>query len=138
MQPPYSLLARDAERELLPACLEAGVGAIVYSPMASGLLSGAVTRERAASFPPDDWRRSDERFQEPQLSRALEVADRVRRVADRLGALPGEVAIAWTLANPTVTGAIVGFRLPRQVDDLIGAATLRLDDEDLAELDGRG
>jgi aryl-alcohol dehydrogenase-like predicted oxidoreductase len=138
MQPPYSLLQRDAEQELMPACLREDIGVIVYSPMASGMLSGSMTRERAAELPPDDWRRHDERFQEPKLSAGLDKAERVRGLATRRGVSPGEVAIAWTLANPAVTGAIVGFRLPRQVDELVGAASLGLTDPELAELDGDG
>jgi aryl-alcohol dehydrogenase-like predicted oxidoreductase len=134
LQPAYSLLARDAGRELLPACREDGIGVIVYSPMASGLLSGSFSRERAAALPEDDWRRGDERFQEPKLSRSLAVADGVARVAERLGRPPGQVAIAWTLAHPAVTGAIVGFRRPQHVDDLVGAADLALSPADVEEL----
>ncbi len=108
---------------------------IVYSPMASGLLSGSMTRARADSLPEDDWRRADEQFTEPGLTRSLRVADGVREVALRLGRHPGEIAIAWTLANPAVTGAIVGFRRAGHVDGLAGAADLLLADGDLAELD---
>ena len=108
---------------------------IVYSPMASGLLSGSMTRARAQALPEDDWRRADEQFTEPGLSRSLRVADGVREIARRLGRHPGEIAIAWTLANPAVTGAIVGFRRADHCDDLVRAADLVLSDDDLAELD---
>jgi aryl-alcohol dehydrogenase-like predicted oxidoreductase len=131
LQPPYSLLHRDVEQEILPFCEREGIGVIVYSPLASGLLSGTMTRERAASFPEDDWRADNEAFREPRLSEALELADRLATVGARHGRSAGEAAIAWTLANPAVTGAIVGFRSADQVDGLAGAADLRLDDEDL-------
>jgi len=131
LQPPYSLLARDAEQEILPFCEREGIGVIVYSPLASGLLSGTMTRERAASFPEGDWRADSEAFREPRLSEALELAERLTTVGARYGRSAGEAAIAWTLANPPVTGAIVGFRSADQVDGLAGAAELRLDDEDL-------
>jgi aryl-alcohol dehydrogenase-like predicted oxidoreductase len=135
LQPKYSLLAPEAERELLPAAAARDIGVIVYSPMASGLLSGSMTRARAEALPEDDWRRADEQFTEPGLTRSLRVADGVREVALRLGRHPGEVAIAWTLANPAVTGAIVGFRRPAHVDGLVGATDLELSDVDLAQLD---
>jgi aryl-alcohol dehydrogenase-like predicted oxidoreductase len=127
LQPSYSLLARDAERELLPRCRADGIGVVVYSPMASGLLTGTWTRERAAALPADDWRRGDPKFSDDGLERSLAVAEGVRELASGLGRSAGELAIAWTLANPAVTGAIVGFRSPRQVDALAGAAELDLD-----------
>jgi aryl-alcohol dehydrogenase-like predicted oxidoreductase len=136
LQPPFSLVARDAEGELLPFAEEEGIGVIVYSPMGSGLLSGSMTRERIEALPEDDWRRRSERFQEPQLSRNLELVDRLRRVADRHGTSPGAVAVAWTLRNPAVDGGIVGFRRADQVDPIVGAANLDLDAEDVATIDG--
>jgi aryl-alcohol dehydrogenase-like predicted oxidoreductase len=108
---------------------------IVYSPMASGLLSGAMTAERIAGMPDDDWRKHDPRFQEPELSRHLRLVERLRRVGDAHGATPGQVAIAWTLRNPAVHGAIVGMRHPDQVDATIGAATLELTDADMRDIE---
>jgi aryl-alcohol dehydrogenase-like predicted oxidoreductase len=136
LQPQYSLIVRDAELEILPFAERDGVGVIVYSPMSSGLLTGRMTRERIASLPGDDWRKDDARFREPQLSEHLATVDRVIGVADRLGVSPGAVAIAWTLRNPAVDGAIVGLRHPDQVEELLAAATLELSDENAAELEG--
>jgi aryl-alcohol dehydrogenase-like predicted oxidoreductase len=137
LQPQYSLLERDTEVDVLPHAERHAIGVIVYSPMASGLLTGAMTRERIANLPDDDWRKHDLRFTEPRLSQNLALVDRLRTVADRHGTTPGAAAIAWTLRHPAVDGAIVGFRRPDQVDPLIAAANLRLDDDDLAALDGR-
>jgi aryl-alcohol dehydrogenase-like predicted oxidoreductase len=125
LQPPYSMIRRDIEREILPYCQREGLGVIVYSPMASGLLSGAMTRERIANLPADDWRRRSSAFSEPNLTRNLSIVDELREIAKREGArTPGEVAVAWTLQNPAVTGAIVGARSPEQVDGWIGAAAV--------------
>ena len=137
LQPQYSLVARGAEDELLPFAEREGIGVIVYSPMGSGLLSGGMTRERIESLPEDDWRKDDPRFREPQLSRHLALVERLETVAERRGTTPGAVAVAWTLRNPAVTGAIVGFRRPDQVDSIIAAATLALDDDDIARIEGR-
>ena len=137
LQPPYSLLDREAEEEILPFCERNGIGVIVYSPMGSGMLTGAMTRERIANLPDDDWRKRSPGFQEPELSRRLELVARLERVAERLGVSPGAVAVAWTLRNPAVDGAIVGFRRPDQVDPILPAAELELSDEDVAEIDGR-
>lgn len=134
LQPQYSLIARSAEAELLPFAEREGIGVIVYSPMGSGLLTGKMTRERIEAMPADDWRRSDERFREPQLAGHLAAAERATRVAERLGVSTGAVAIAWTLHNPAVDGAIVGMRRPDQVDELLVAASLELDDEAMAAL----
>jgi aryl-alcohol dehydrogenase-like predicted oxidoreductase len=136
-QPPYSLIDRAVEDEILPFAERQGIGVIVYSPMGSGLLTGAMTRERIASLPEDDWRKRDARFQEPRLSQHLALVERMRAVADRHEASLGAVAIAWTLRNPAVDGAIVGFRRPDQVDPIIGAVNLELDDSDIAEIEGR-
>ena len=139
LQPPYSLVDRDVEDEILPFAEPEGIGVIVYSPMGSGLLTGAMTRERIASLPEDDWRRSSERFQEPQLSKHLALVERLKTVAERHGTTPGAVAVAWTLRNPAVDGAIVGFRRPNQVDPIVGAANLELgDDDDVAAIEGSG
>jgi aryl-alcohol dehydrogenase-like predicted oxidoreductase len=134
LQPPYSLLQRKIEPEILPFCQHEGIGVIVYSPMASGLLTGKMTRERIAQLPENDWRATDKRFQEPQLSYALRIVDRLREIGDRRGHTPGEVAIAWTLANPAVTAAIVGGRHARQVEETVRAAGLQLTREELDEI----
>jgi aryl-alcohol dehydrogenase-like predicted oxidoreductase len=136
LQPQYSLIERDAERELLPFAEREEIGVIVYSPMGSGMLTGTMTRERIAQLADDDWRKRDERFREPQLSRNLELVERLSAVADRHDTSPGAVAIAWTLRNPAVDGAIVGFRRPDQVDPLLAAASLELSDEDLNQIEG--
>jgi aryl-alcohol dehydrogenase-like predicted oxidoreductase len=135
LQPPYSLLRREAEGDLFPYTRERGIGVIVYSPLASGLLSGTMTRERFSSLPETDWRRGDERFAEPMLSRGLELSKRLNAVAARHGATASEVAVAWTLRNPAVHGAIVGFRSGAQVERTIGAGAVTLTQRDLAELD---
>jgi aryl-alcohol dehydrogenase-like predicted oxidoreductase len=135
LQPQYSLIERDIEKEILPHALRERIGVIVYSPMGSGLLTGKMTRERIESMGDDDWRARDQRFQEPQLSRNLAVVDRITAVAERHGTTPGAVAVAWTLRNPAVNGAIVGFRRPDQVDPILIAASLELNDEDAAEIE---
>ena len=127
------LIDRRIEVELLPVAEREGIGIIVYSPMASGLLSGAMTRERIAALPADDWRRHSEEFREPQLTRHLELVERLRRVAARHDTTPGAVAVAWTLRNPAVNGAIAGFRRPEQVDPIV-AADLTLDKHDIATI----
>ncbi len=136
LQPQYSLIERDIEDEVLPFAERQEIGVIVYSPMASGLLTGRMTRERVEKLGEDDWRKRDVRFREPQLSRHLGLVERLKVVAARHDTTPGAVAIAWTLGNPAVDGAIVGLRRPDQVDDLLPAATLQLSDEDTAELEG--
>ena len=137
LQPPYSLVAREVEEELLPFAEHEGVGVIVYSPMGSGLLTGSMSRERLASLPDNDWRKHDNRFREPRLSRGLAIAKRLEEVAERLDTSPGAVAVAWTLRNPAVDGAIVGFRRPEQVDPIIAAANLQLGEDDIATIEGR-
>src|SRR3954470_11397591 len=134
LQPPYSLVDRAVEDDVLPFAEREGIGVIAYSPMGSGLLSGAMTRERIAALPDDDWRKHDERFTEPALSRHLATVARLETVAERHGTTAGAVAIAWTLANPPVDGAIVGFPRPDQVDPLVAARDLVLDPDDLAEI----
>ena len=135
LQPPYSLLAREVEDEILPYVLRNHIGVIVYSPMYSGLLSGAMTRARVSQFAPDDWRRRNPNFQEPLLSRNLSLVQLLREIGDRYGRTPGEVAIAWTLHNFAVTAAIVGVRTPEQVQGVIGAADFRLDVLEAAQID---
>jgi aryl-alcohol dehydrogenase-like predicted oxidoreductase len=135
LQPPYSLISRGVEEDILPYCLREGIGVIVYSPMASGLLTGAMTRERAAKLPKDDWRRESAEFNEPLLSRNLELVEKLREIAKRHSRSPGEVAIAWTLRNPAVTAAIVGARSARQAEGVMRAAELRLSDKEVNEIE---
>jgi aryl-alcohol dehydrogenase-like predicted oxidoreductase len=135
LQPPFSLLHREIEDELLPYCLRQGIGVIVYSPMASGLLTGAMTRERAARLPQDDWRRGHPDFTEPNLSRNLQLVDRLREIAKRHNRSIGEVAIAWTLRHPAVTGAIVGARNARQAEGVMRAGDLCLSDKEVNEIE---
>jgi len=136
LQPPYSLLERAIEDEILPFCEQEGIGVVCYSPMASGLLSGAMTRERIAALPDNDWRKHDARFNEPELSRNLAIVARLQTVADRHGTTPGAIAVAWTLHHPAVHGSIVGFRRPDQVEPLLAAGTIELTDDDLATIAG--
>ena len=136
LQPPYSLISREAEEEILPFAEREGIGVIVYSPMGSGMLTGAMSRERIEGFPEDDWRRRAPPFREPELSENLALADRLRAVGERHGATAGAVAVAWTLRNPAVDAAIVGFRGPDQVDPIVAAGKLELTDEDVAEIEG--
>jgi aryl-alcohol dehydrogenase-like predicted oxidoreductase len=135
LQPPYSLVHPDVEREILPFCQIEGIGVIVYSPMASGLLTGAMSRERIAKLPNDDWRKHNPDFNEPSLSHNLALVRRLRDVGKQHGYAPGAVAVAWTLNNPAVTGAIVGARKPEQVDDVVAAANFDLTQSDLAEIE---
>ncbi len=135
LQPPYSMLAREIEEEVLPYTQANGIGVIVYSPMKSGLLSGAMTRERIAAMPADDFRRRTPHFQEPRLTRNLDLAELLRAIGQRHGRTPGEVAIAWTLRHPAVTAAIVGMRSAKQVEGVIGAAEFRLTPEEVQEIE---
>jgi aryl-alcohol dehydrogenase-like predicted oxidoreductase len=136
LQPQYSLIERDVERDILPFAQREGIGVIVYSPMGSGMLSGAMTAERIANLADDDWRKRDPRFLEPQLSRNLELVERLTQVSERHESTPGAVAVAWALQHPAVDGAIVGFRRPDQVDGLIDAAHLQLGDDDVFTIEG--
>ena len=134
LQPPYSLIKRDIEAEVLPYCQQQNVGVIVYSPMASGLLTGAMSRERAAALPENDWRSRSPEFKEPKLSENLALVDRLRRVGASQGRSPGEIAVAWTLHHPAVTGAIVGARNARQVDGIVGGAEVALSAGEIATI----
>jgi aryl-alcohol dehydrogenase-like predicted oxidoreductase len=135
LQPPYSLLFTDVETSTLPFALSHHIGVIVYSPMASGLLSGAMTRERIAGLPEDDWRKNSPNFQEPLLAKNLRLVEILRAIGQRQNATPGEVAIAWTLLNPAVTGAIVGVRSAQQVAGIAGSAEVRLNEQDVREIE---
>lgn len=134
LQPPFSLIRRDAGEREIPWCAEHDTGVIVYSPMQSGILTDRFSGERIASLAPDDWRRSAREFQPPQLERNVALRDALRPIAERHGATVSAVAVAWTLTWPAVTGAIVGARSPEQVDGWIGAASLQLSREDRAEI----
>lgn len=135
LQPPYSILRRDVEAEILPYAQQNNIGVIVYSPMQAGLLSGPMTRERIAQFAPDDWRSRNANFQEPLLTRNLRVAALLVDIGERHGRTAGEVAIAWTLRRQAVTGAIVGVRSPQQVQGIIGAAAFRLVRAEIEEIE---
>lgn len=134
LQPPYSLLARQIEGDTLSFAARNNIGVIVYSPMASGLLSGRMTRERIARLPDDDWRKHDPKFQEPMLSRNLRLAELLREIGMRHGLTAAEIAIAWTLDNPAVSGAIVGVRKSAQVTEIIGAGSFRLSKQEMDEI----
>lgn len=135
LQPPYSLIHREVEEDLLPYCLREGIGVIVYSPMASGLLTGGMTRERIAKLPKDDWRAGHSDFVEPALSRNLDLVEHLPEIANRHHRSVGEVAIAWVLRNPAVTGAIVGARNARQAEGVMRAGDLRLNDKEANEIE---
>jgi len=135
LQPPYSLLRREIEAEILPYCQQQGIGVIVYSPMYSGLLTGAMTRERAANLPDNDWRKRDVEFVEPNLSTNLLLVERLQAIGARHGRSAGEVAIAWTLNHSAITGAIVGARNVMQVEGVMKADDIQLSEADIAELE---
>jgi aryl-alcohol dehydrogenase-like predicted oxidoreductase len=135
LQPPYSLIRRVVEAEIFPFCQRERIGVIVYSPMYSGLLTGAMTRQRAASLPKDDWRGRDPEFNDPRLSKNLHLVERLKAIGDRHGRSPGEVAVAWTLRHPAVTGAIVGARSVKQVEGVMRAGDLKLSDAEAVELE---
>ena len=136
LQPPYSLIRRDIGEEVLPVCESENIGVIAYSPMASGLLTGAMTRDRAAKLPEDDWRKHSAEFQEPKLSQNLQLVERLLEVGARRGLTPGQIAIAWTLRHPVVTGAIVGARNAKQVEQMMSAPDFRLSEAEIYEIEG--
>ncbi|HEX4005965.1 MAG TPA: aldo/keto reductase [Acidobacteriaceae bacterium] len=135
LQPPYSLLRRDIEAEILPFCLENNIGVINYSPMLSGMLTGKMTAERVRDFPEDDWRKRSPNFQPPKLERNLALVEVLRQIGRVHGVEPGVVAVAWTLRHPAVTAAIVGARRPDQVDGVLTAATFRLSDAEAKRIE---
>jgi aryl-alcohol dehydrogenase-like predicted oxidoreductase len=134
LQPPYSLIHREVETDILPYCHKEGIGVIVYSPMASGLLTGAMTRERIAKLPKDDWRRGHPDFTEPNLTRNLALVENLEEIGRQHGRSAGEVAVAWTLQNPAVTGAIVGARNAKQAEGVMRSGDLYLDREEVLGL----
>jgi aryl-alcohol dehydrogenase-like predicted oxidoreductase len=133
-QPPYSMLNRAVEPEILPFCKAHNIGVINYAPMHSGLLTGAMTKERVAAFPQDDFRRNAKNYQEPLLSRNLAVAGFLKTIGERHNVPAGVVAIAWTLHNDAITAAIVGGRSAKQVEGIIPAASFRLTEAEYAEI----
>ena len=135
LQPPYSAIERTVEAEVLPFCQQHNIGVIAYSPMQSGLLTGAMTKERITNFPDDDWRKRDAEFQEPRLSRNLALAELFKQIGARYGRSAGEVALAWTMRHPALTANIVGARNARQVDGTIGAMSFRLSSEEINEIE---
>jgi len=135
-QPPYSAIRRAVEAEILPHCQANNIGVISYAPMASGLLTGAMTRERAATLPADDFRSRNPEFKEPRLSKNIELVERLRKIGARHGRGPGEAAIAWVLRHPAVTGAIVGARNARQAEGVLRAGEWKLTAEEAAEIEG--
>jgi len=135
LQPPYSLLNRGIEAEILPFCEANNIGVINYSPMVSGLLTGKMTAERIAKMPADDWRKRSANFKEPKLTKNLELVELLRKIGKPHGVEPGVVAIAWTLRNSVVTAAIVGARRPDQVDGVLPAATFRLSAAELKQIE---
>jgi aryl-alcohol dehydrogenase-like predicted oxidoreductase len=135
LQPRYSLIHREVETEILPYCERENIGVIVYSPMASGLLTGAMTRQRIADLPDDDWRKHHPDFNEPNLSANLALAENLESVGQQHRASAGSVAVAWTLRTPAVTGAIVGARKPNQIADMVIAANLWLSHADLKNIE---
>ena len=137
LQPPYSMVRPEVEHSILPHCQGSNIGVIAYSPMASGLLTGAMTRERIAAMPADDWRKEKNKFyQEPLLTRNLNLVELIRGIGAGHGKSAGEVAIAWVLRHPAVTAAIVGARRPGQLKELLGAADWRLTPGEVSEIDG--
>ncbi len=136
LQPAYSLIRRGIEENVLTECQKQGIGVIPYAPMASGLLTGAMTRERAAALPAEDFRSRNAEFREPRLSKNLALVESLRKVAERHDVLPGVVAIAWTLQNPAITGMIVGARTALQSEGVMRAHELKLSLEETAEIEG--
>ncbi len=136
LQPPYSLVRPEVEASILPHCLSHNIGVIAYSPMANGLLTGAMTRERHATLPADDWRKEkNPQFQEPKFTRNLALVEVLKGIATAHGRTPGEAAIAWVLRHPAITGAIVGARKPGQLKELVGAAEWRLTPAEVGTID---
>jgi aryl-alcohol dehydrogenase-like predicted oxidoreductase len=135
LQPPYNIVTSDIEKETLPFCREHNIGVIVYSPMKSGLLTGKMTRERIASLPKDDFRPRTPSFKEPLLTRNLGLVEVLRKIGERHGHTPGEVAIAWTLRDPVITGAIVGMRSAEQAKEVVRSAEFRLSSDAILEIE---
>lgn len=135
LQPPYNMLARDIEEDLLPYCAENDIGVVAYSPMMSGLLTGKYDRESIQNLPDDDWRKDSTQFTDPELSANLELIEGLRPIAERQGKTLAQLAIAWVLRRPEVTAAIVGARRPDQIEETVKAGGWQLSEEDLVEIE---
>jgi aryl-alcohol dehydrogenase-like predicted oxidoreductase len=135
LQPPYSMLERDVEDELLAYCADNNIGVIAYSPMEAGLLTGKFTRERLSNLPDNDWRKTAGHFVEPEITANFALVDGLREIAQRNGKSVAELAIAWVLRRPELTGAIVGARRPSQIEETYTAADWALSESDQAEID---
>jgi aryl-alcohol dehydrogenase-like predicted oxidoreductase len=135
LQPPYSMVRRAVEDELLAYCAANDIGVIAYGPMGAGLLTGKFTRERVANLAEDDWRTRNPMFNEPQLSANLALVDKLRAIAERKGINLPQLAIAWVLRRPEVTSAIVGARRPDQLDETATAGEVTLSTEEVAEIE---
>jgi aryl-alcohol dehydrogenase-like predicted oxidoreductase len=135
LQPPYSMINRTVEAEVLPYCQDHNIGVINYAPMHSGLLTGSMSKERVANLPPDDFRRNAKNYQEPLLTRNLAIADLLKQIGARRGVSAGVIAIAWTLANPAITAAIAGGRSAEQVEGIWPAAKCRLSPDEMKEIE---
>ena len=134
LQPPYSMLRRAIEQEILPFAEANGIGVINYSPMVSGLLTGKMTAERVAAMPADDWRRKGVEFTEPRLSKNLKLVELLREIGSAHGVVPGVVAVAWTLRHSAITAAIVGGRNAKQVEEVAPALSFQLNDQEYASI----
>ncbi len=135
LQPPFSLVRPEVEQEVLPFVAQNQIGVLAYSPMGSGLLTGAMTLERVKNLPADDWRVRNPHFQEPLLTRNLKIADKLNAIGCRHGRTAGEVALTWVLHHPAITAAIVGIRTPEQVAGIAGALEFRLDETEFGEIE---
>jgi len=136
LQPPYSMIRREVERELLGYCAQNNIGVVVYSPMQKGLLTGAFTRERVERLPSDDHRRNDKQFCEPLLGANLKLVEGLRKIASKSGRTPAQLAVAWVLRRSEVTSAIVGARRPSQIEEVLPAADWELSAEELRAVEG--
>jgi aryl-alcohol dehydrogenase-like predicted oxidoreductase len=134
VQPPYSLIVRDIEDEILPYCKENNIGVIIYSPMYSGLLTGKMTSERIKNMSEDDWRKRNPEFNEPNLSNNLVLVGKLKDIGNKYKRTPGEIAIAWTILHPAVTAAIVGARNEIQASEVMRSWNIKLDEEDINRL----
>lgn len=135
LQPPYNLVNRLYEKEIFPFCEKEQIGTIIYSPMTSGLLTGKMTRERIENLSDGDWRKRAAEFNDPRLTKNLKIVERIKKVAEKYNASPGEIAIAWTLRNSAVTAAIVGARNAEQVNGVFSASEIKISDEDASFLE---
>jgi aryl-alcohol dehydrogenase-like predicted oxidoreductase len=135
LQPPYSMIKPDFEKDLLPYCESNHIGVVCYSPMYKGLLSGKVSKERVANFPQNDHRKHDPNFNEPLLTKHLDMVAELTAVAQELGITPAQLAIAWTLRWPAVTSAIVGARNPQQLVETIAAGEIELSEDVIQKID---